>query len=451
MPFRLDTYLMLTWLFQSYWRDEAFSILLAQKPFLEIIRVAAHDFSPPLYFLLLRIWILLFGPTEVATRSLSCIFYVLTLVTVYLVLKHFTHMRRWQVISAVLILGVLHQVLLTNAFETRMYTMIAWLATLSWYLLLRKKWGWYALITLAGLYTQYFMVIVVCVQAMYLAIRHVPETDTLLVRVRKNLSSITLFFLPFLLLIPWALFFLASHDFVSSHSFWIPKPTVLNLLTIPSFITFGYDTFSNFTFDVRPFSFLLYALIILSFLQKRKVKSHIVYPLLLWTFVPGILVWILAQFTTSLFLPRYLIVSSPALIMLIIVCLHELRPISKVIIASLLVVLLWSFLTASARRSQSHQLFAPTKENLRSKIDKIKVEAKRTDYLIVESELDYHVAQVYWFDSDRVKIIGKTYEEIPDFVGKSLIPESAVLTKPYPKIEGYIFKKDRKVVRYIYD
>ncbi len=435
-------------LFQSYWRDEAFSILLAQRSFLDIIWIAAHDFSPPLYFLLLRIWIILFGKSEVATRSLSLIFYMLTLCTIFFMVRHFTRLNKWLVLMSVILLGSMHHLLTTNAFETRMYTMIAWLAALSWYLLLRKKWKFYALVTLAGLYTQYFMVIVVGVQVMYLLLKLLTEEKNIFHEIQKNLVPFVLLLLPMFFFIPWLLFFLASHNFTSSHSFWIPKPTLLNLITIPSFITFGFDSFSNFKFDVRPFSFLIYALIVLSFLQKPKDKSHIVYPLLLWTFVPGILVWTLAQFSTSLFLPRYLIVSAPALIMLVIVCLYELKPISKVITVSLILIVLWNFLATSSRFSQTHQLFVSTKENLRSKIEVIKDKAQQSDYLIVESELDYHVAQVYWFNPEHVKIIGKTYDQIPDFVGKSLIPESAVLTKPYPNIQGYILKQDRKVIKF---
>jgi uncharacterized membrane protein len=432
-------------LFQSYWRDEAFSILLAQKSVPDIIRIVAHDFSPPLYFLLLRIWIIFFGTSEVATRSLSFLFYVLTLITIFFMVRHFMRLNKWLILLIVIVLGCIHPLMINNAFETRMYTMIAWLTTLSWYLLLRKKWRMYALVTLAGLYTQYFMVIIVGVQLLYILLRLLIQKKNILYVIQKNLLPFAFLMSPLFFFMPWILYVLASHNLASSQSFWIPKPTILNLITIPSFITFGYDTFSNFKFDVKPFSFLIYALVTLSFLQRPKDKSHVVYPLILWTFVPGILVWILAQFTTSLFLPRYLIVSSPALIMLVIVCLHELKPISKVVIASLILIVLSNFLTTSARFSQTHQLFGPTKESLRSKIEIIKDRAQQSDYLIVESELDYHVAQVYWFDPEHVMIIGKTYQEIPDYVGKSLIPESAILTKPYPNIKGHILRKDRKV------
>lgn len=439
---------MFTWLFQSYWRDEAFSVLLAQKPFFEILRLVAHDFSPPLYFLILRVWIIMFGLSEYATRSLSVLFYLLTLITIILILKRFTSVQMWLLVGAVVLLGGAHPVLTANAFEARMYTMIAWLVTLSWYLLLRRKWELYALVAVAGLYTHYFMMIVISVQAVYLLILSWSGHSKIFNVAKQNVSTILLFLLPLLLFVPWMLFFVMSHDFGSSRSFWIPKPTLHDLISIPSFITLGYDTFSNFKFDVLPFSLLIYALIVLSFLQKKKDRAHIFYPLLLWTFLPGVAVWTLSQFTTSLYLPRYLIVSSPALILLIVVCLHELQTISKVIIAMLVSLLLWNFISTGSQFSATHQLFSPTKENLRLKIQQIKNAAKSTDYLIVESELDYHVAQVYWFNKDNVKIIGKTYEEIPDYVGKILIPKTAILTIPYPNVEGYILKKDRKVIQF---
>jgi len=439
---------MFTWLFQSYWRDEAFSVLLAQKPFSEILRLVAYDFSPPLYFFVLRIWIIVFGSSESATRSLSVLFYGLTLITIALVLKRFSSMKPWLIISTVLLLGLVHPVLTANAFETRMYTMIAWLVTLSWYLLLCKKWRLYALVVVAGLYTHYFMMIMFSVQLIYLLALWWPGHRKIFHVAKQNVHTILLLCVPLILFIPWTLLFLISHNFGQSHSFWIPKPSLRDLMSIPSFITLGHDTFSNFKFDVLPFSLLMYALVVLSFLQKKKSRGHIVYPLLIWTFLPAIIVWIFSQFTTSLYLPRYLIVSSPALIILIIVCLNELQTISKIIITTLVSLLLWNFISTGTQFSTTRQLFSPTKENLRSKIQQIKKIAKSTDYLIVESELDYHVAQVYWFKEENVKIIGKTYAEIPDFVGKSLIPESAILTKPYPKLEGFIFKQDRKVNKF---
>src|SRR5690606_29600904 len=66
------------------WRDEAFSFVMAQQSVLDIIKTTAVDFNPPLYYILLRFWMILFGSSEVAMRSLSLIFFG---ATVYLMFE----------------------------------------------------------------------------------------------------------------------------------------------------------------------------------------------------------------------------------------------------------------------------------------------------------------------------------------------------------------------------
>lgn len=56
---------------QSLWADEGNSVALAQRSFLEIARRTAFDIHPPLYYWLLKIWILIFGNGEIGLRSLS--------------------------------------------------------------------------------------------------------------------------------------------------------------------------------------------------------------------------------------------------------------------------------------------------------------------------------------------------------------------------------------------
>lgn len=74
----------LSWLTQSYWRDEAFSVLLAGRPLREIFRlVVEYDHTPPLYYYLQHGWISWLGDGEVTMRSLSAGFYLLTVYWVY--------------------------------------------------------------------------------------------------------------------------------------------------------------------------------------------------------------------------------------------------------------------------------------------------------------------------------------------------------------------------------
>jgi K+-transporting ATPase A subunit len=90
-------------------------------------------------------------------------------------------------------------------------------------------------------------------------------------------------------------------------------------------------------------------------------------------------------------------------------------------------------------------------ENIGQRIETLKQTARVTDYLFVTSELDYHIAQVYWFNQNRVRIIGKKYEDIPQYVGKVLIPRSAVVTTN-PCISSctvYILDQSRKIHTWI--
>lgn len=58
---------------QSLWADEGNSVALAHRTFAEIARRTAFDIHPPLYYWLLKIWVALFGDSEIGLRSLSAV------------------------------------------------------------------------------------------------------------------------------------------------------------------------------------------------------------------------------------------------------------------------------------------------------------------------------------------------------------------------------------------
>ena len=67
--------LFLHWrsLWASYWGDEAIAIGIAAHPLSALPHYLVDDGSPPLYYVMLHYWMLLFGRSEVATHSLSMI------------------------------------------------------------------------------------------------------------------------------------------------------------------------------------------------------------------------------------------------------------------------------------------------------------------------------------------------------------------------------------------
>jgi len=58
---------------QSLWNDEGTSVALAQRDIATILRNAADDIHPPLYYILLHFWVRLVGSSEAAVRGLSAL------------------------------------------------------------------------------------------------------------------------------------------------------------------------------------------------------------------------------------------------------------------------------------------------------------------------------------------------------------------------------------------
>ncbi len=59
------------WAPTPLWLDEALSVNIARLPVSQIPRALAHDGAPPLYYVLLHVWMLVFGQGDVAVRALS--------------------------------------------------------------------------------------------------------------------------------------------------------------------------------------------------------------------------------------------------------------------------------------------------------------------------------------------------------------------------------------------
>ncbi len=67
------------WAPTPLWLDEALSVNIARLPVSQIPRALAHDGAPPLYYVLLHVWMLVFGRSDIAVRALSGIVSVISL------------------------------------------------------------------------------------------------------------------------------------------------------------------------------------------------------------------------------------------------------------------------------------------------------------------------------------------------------------------------------------
>lgn len=415
---------------QSIWRDEAFSYVLAKQNIPDLIVLTAKDFNPPLYYIALKIWMVFFGSSEIAMRSLSLVFFWATIFVVYLFLRKIINIDRKKSALYILIF-VLNPLLIYYAFEARMYMMFVFFASLSFYSYLKGKSKLYVAATILGLFTHYFMTLVVLTQFVF---SFLPKKE-------KSTSHLPIkkLFLPILTFIPWFLFVLKQKSTITE-SFWVPAPLFKDILTIPSLIYTGYEKQLGFlALDSRvemPFllgiSILIIAMIVVGFAKIRKNPLFLFFAL--WAFLPSLLIFFLS-FYKSLFLPRYLIFTNIGLLLLIVLILLNIKTKLRIAFIVLLTLLTLNY--------HFLQLKYRVKSDYEKTYKEIKALAGKDDLVYVTNELDFFTAE-YYFDRNRVFIYNKSYEELPSYVGKSLIPKEKITrTLPlYPK-KAFVLKDDQ--------
>jgi hypothetical protein len=108
-----------------FWVDEGIAVGIASHPLSEIPALLRQDGSPPLYYLLLHLWMGVRGHSEVSTHEFSLLFSLLTIPVSYWAGASLFG-RRVGLICAGLAAGVPY--LTVYAEETRMYSLLALLA-----------------------------------------------------------------------------------------------------------------------------------------------------------------------------------------------------------------------------------------------------------------------------------------------------------------------------------
>src|SRR5215210_6356260 len=197
---------------ESLWRDEAFSWAMATNG-LAVLPLTARDFNPPLYYLLLYGWMQITGSSEAAMRSLSILFFVGTLWVAWRFMVDLFGVPARRA-APYLVLFAINPMLSYYAVEARMYSLLALLAATSYYAYLTKRPTLYIVSTTAGLYTHYFMLLVIACQC---------AGALLTGRFAEARRRIPVLAAPLILLAPWILTTMwLKEDF--SSEFWVEPP-----------------------------------------------------------------------------------------------------------------------------------------------------------------------------------------------------------------------------------
>jgi uncharacterized membrane protein len=326
------------YLTRGFWGDEAWTSLISQLPFLQMLKTTAADFHPPAYYSIVELVYKFLPPTEIVTRSISIIFYLLTLILVY----KFALEIKGKLFGLISILVVaLNPIFFAYAFEARNYTMFAFAATGSIYFLVKLSEKFsvlrsigFVLFSTLGIYTHYYMFFTLFAQGLYVLLFD-----------RKIFWKMAgLYTLVGVLYLPWLPFLLSQVKSVSQ-DYWIggidQRTHIEALLRI-----LGGEQQNA----IRPWLFSLSTILILVGIMQYTVKRHFEKPYILiwfWAIVPFILATLPGLTIDGVKLPfrpiffwRYLI---PASVPLAMVMVHTNQRLPKYLFAiSVAVVIILS-------------------------------------------------------------------------------------------------------------
>ncbi|MEM2989716.1 MAG: glycosyltransferase family 39 protein [Halobacteria archaeon] len=167
---------------ESLWIDEGYSLALATHNIYEILQGTAADQHPPLYYLLLHLWLLVVkGKNSVfLLRYFSVLTGILSVASIAALGRSLLNRRAGFIAALLVSCSPMH---IWYSQEARMYILLLFLTTISahglWRLLLnRKGWSLFFINSFLSLYTHYFSVIFLLFANTVALIRQVIAPNT---------------------------------------------------------------------------------------------------------------------------------------------------------------------------------------------------------------------------------------------------------------------------------
>ena len=282
---------------ESIWLDEGISILLSRQDLAHIIQSAANDVHPPLYYIVLHYWILIFSDSETCARALSVLLSALSIVFTYKIARTLFNKPTALLSAGLLSISVFH---IREAQESRMYTLLLLLSLLSFHLaqkaLQHKKNSTLLLFVLCNsalLYTHLFGFFTIAAQSLYLLYLYASKNIGAL-EFRKGAGIFVLILASFS---PWISILLQQMQyFKSAHH--IAQPGILE------------PFYALYSFAGSKILFTAFTLLAIKGAWMTIKQKKEFYFLGLWLLCPLLLPIFISQFSSSIFLHKYAIVAS---------------------------------------------------------------------------------------------------------------------------------------------
>ncbi len=409
----------LFYLTQSFWRDEAFSVLFAQRSPLEFLKVT---FEPPLYYLLLHYWMKIFGTGETAVRSLSLVgFSLATVVVIHWSGKLFkSHWLSW----FLPVFFFFNPMLIYYGVEARTYGWYMFFAIASMYAYMNDRFLLYVIATALGLYTHTYMVIVPAVQVLhYIVIRkqiyHWKRWKTI-----RDDPMIRAFAATIILFAPWLIHVILDLSKLSS-SWYFPVDFHLVVSVLGNMFV-GYEGTPWFLWSFTQVLSLILLIVFVGALLPKKSRERNSF-FFMMIFIP-LIVTIGISFIKPLFVIRYVIPVTIAEVFLVALAIEKIKH-RTLQIAAAAVALLF-IIGFNMWYPEEHP-----KLDSRSTFFQINALMGKDDIILVDNPLIYFESKYYSKDKSKVFFYDPNNVPFPWYVGDVVVsPSEIVKTIPvYPE------------------
>lgn len=424
------------YLTQSLWRDEAFSILTAQRslPFI----VKNLGFEPPVYYALLHFWLKVFGTGEVAARSLSLLGFALaTLIVIVWAEQLFKkHWLSW----FMPLFFFTNPMLLYYAFEVRAYGWYIFFATASMYAYCKKRWVWYVIWSTLGCYTHIYFTVFLFAQAL-----HWMTTEVISAKKRKSISTIcrdphVLSFAAIgLFIAPWLIKIIRELSRLRQSWFFPVNFQLIKSVLGNMFL--GYEGTPWYGWKYTAWL----SLILISFfvLALRKKKNRRLVLFFLWMIFVPLAVIVGISFVKPMFVNRYLIPVSISEVFVVIFAIGSVkREKFRAALASVMTI----FVIAFSLWYPAHHPKLP----IRNTFEQILVLYKDDDVILAASPLIFFESIYYSvrppgssLTGDRVYLYNPHGSPFPWYVGDAIVSSDQLVNDfpPYP-MRAFLVQED---------
>lgn len=320
---------------ESLWLDEGISIRRSKLNLIEIVFELITNVHPPLYFVILHYWMLIFGDSELSVRFPSVIFGLCSVLMIYKLGSAISNRNTGLISALILCFSVFH---VQYSQEARGYSLMVLLSIISMYSLIKlivnkdkekiHRSG-YIISSILLICTHSYGLLVILAQNIFFVITYIINKNSLNLNFRKWIS---LQGIVALLYLPW-LFILAFQVISIQSGYWISQPNIM--MIYETFLKYAGSKnllFTSLFLLIIPFFFLMKTKLSNTLFKHKKgnkynldLQGNKILLLITWLLVPIIIPFLISQILAPIYQIRYTISASVAFYILIALAIEKIK------------------------------------------------------------------------------------------------------------------------------